>query len=92
MPSVVSIDNAPCQGLVNTTAMQRTKLARNAIPAEFNSSNLNITDVASSKLMSRFYNQMQCQFSDPVLFSMRLAVHLTDAEFLDFVKHFSMRF
>jgi hypothetical protein len=72
--------------------MHSKKLARNATYAEVNTGILNRAIAASSKFISRFYNRIQCQLSDPVLFSMKLAVHLTDAGFLDFVKHFSMRF
>ncbi len=92
MPSVVSIENTPCQRFVKTTAMHSKKLARNATYDVVNSGILNRANEATSKFMARFYNQIHCLPSGPVLFSMRLAVRLFDTGFLDFVKHFSVRF
>ncbi len=88
----VSIENDPCQRLVNTTAMQSKKLARNTTYAGNKPGMFMKANAAFSKLMYRLYNQTGCLPSGPVLFSMRLAVRSSDAGFLDFVKHCSVPF
>ena len=72
--------------------MLSKKLAINATPAEVNSYIVSMANAVSSKFISRINNQIHCLPNGPVPSSMMLAVRSSDAGFLDFLKHCSMRF